>query len=50
MYDMVIPMIYDTVVFNKQNSGGIRSRIIGYGHGDIEDYGELSMSAMPRRS
>jgi hypothetical protein len=45
---MVIPMMYDTVVFNRQNSGGMRRKVIGYGHGDIEDYGELSMGVTER--
>jgi len=42
MYDIVIPMIYGVVTFNRGNSVGKNGKMIGYGHSSRGDDGELS--------
>jgi hypothetical protein len=44
MYEIVIPMIYGVVVFNRGNSVGKNRKMIGYGHGSEEGHSELSRS------
>ena len=41
MYDIVIPMIYGVVTFNRGNSVGKNRKMIGYGHSSRVDDGEL---------
>jgi hypothetical protein len=40
MYDMVIPMIYETVVFNQKNSVGKGRKMIGHGHRSQRNHSE----------
>jgi hypothetical protein len=48
MYDMVIPMLYGVVTFNRGNSMGKNRKMIGYGHGSQYDNGEPSAAGQTR--
>jgi hypothetical protein len=49
MYDMVIPMLYGVVTFNRGNSMGKNRKMIGFGHGSLQDHGEPSTTGQLRR-